>query len=97
LNKKTSFKALETSFEVLESDFEAEFCIKKSAKNGDLADHPMAMGVAGEPPRGLGVAAPATPSQIRWPPHGHGVAVDGLVILVAVLILFFVLGVLFTF
>jgi hypothetical protein len=54
------------------------------ARDGDPADHPMAMGAA-------------TPSQIRWPPHGHGVAVDGMVVLVAVLILFFVFGVLFSF
>jgi hypothetical protein len=84
-----SFETLEMRFEALESDLEAEFRRKRARDgdpigDGDPVGHPMAMGVAGEPPRGLGVAVPATP--------------DGLVVLLmATLILFFVLAFCFHF
>ena len=62
MNSKTSFEALETSFKALESDFETGFHKKKSAEDGDPVgdgdpvDHPLAIGVADELPRGLGVS-----------------------------------------
>jgi hypothetical protein len=77
LNTKKVLRSLETSFEASEYDFEVE-CHKKSVEDGDPAWHPMAMGVASEPPYGQGwPRCMATP--------------DGLVVLVATLILFFVL------